>query len=142
MMLPFLLSLFLIHPVTAQPTEEIPVAIYVSGLESDDGQLILEIYSSEASFKKREGAVKRVRIRPEGLKANCEVMLPPGGYAFYIHHDENGNGKMDRYFFGMPKEGIAASNNAQGFMGPPDYADAVFRVASPRVNMKVTMNYL
>jgi len=33
-------------------------------------------------------------------------------------HDENSNGKMDTNFIGMPREGVGASNNAKGHMGP------------------------
>lgn len=142
MLLQLLLCLFLNQKTLVQSPDEIPVAIYITGLESAKGDLLLDVYNSEESFAEREGAVKRVKVSPDGTKANCEILLPPGQYAFYVHHDENDNGKMDRYFFGMPKEGIAASNNAEGFMGPPDYEDAAFEVTAPRVNLKVKMNYL
>ena len=31
-------------------------------------------------------------------------------------------------FMGIPKEDIACSNNAKGFMGPPKYEDAKFTI--------------
>ena len=36
-----------------------------------------------------------------------------------LFHDENGNGKMDTGFLGIPTEGVVVSNQAKGFMGPP-----------------------
>jgi uncharacterized protein (DUF2141 family) len=41
-------------------------------------------------------------------------------------HDENDNGKLDTNWIGIPKEGLASSNNAKGRMGPPKWRDASF----------------
>ena len=46
------------------------------------------------------------------------------------YHDENGNGKLDTNFLGIPSEGVAASNDAKGTMGPPSYEKAKFAVAT------------
>ena len=40
----------------------------------------------------------------------------------------NNNKKMDTNFFGIPKEPIGISNDATGFMGPPKYKNAKFKV--------------
>ena len=40
--------------------------------------------------------------------------------------NENDNKKMDTRIFGIPKEPIAISNDAKGFMGPPKWNDAKF----------------
>jgi len=52
--------------------------------------------------------------------------LPAGRYAVQAFLDENGNGKVDRALFGIPKEGIGFSNDAKIRLGPPKFADAVF----------------
>ena len=54
--------------------------------------------------------------------------VPAGTYAVSYIHDENGNGKMDTNFMGIPKEGYGCSNNAKGFMGPPKWEDAKFEL--------------
>ena len=54
--------------------------------------------------------------------------VKPGTYAIRYFHDENNNGKMDTGTFGIPKEGYGFSNNARGFMGPPDFEDMLFEV--------------
>ena len=49
-----------------------------------------------------------------------------------MFHDENANGKIDRNFVGIPKEGYGTSNDAKGFMGPPKYEDAKFELTADK----------
>lgn len=65
-----------------------------------------------------------------------------GAYAFVILHDENKNGKADTNWIGLPKEGVAVSNNAKGSFGPPDYEDAKFKPGREEVIQHIKMNYL
>ena len=51
-----------------------------------------------------------------------------GTYALACFHDENGNGRLDTNFVGIPSEGTGASNGARGFMGPPSFRDARFEL--------------
>ncbi len=52
--------------------------------------------------------------------------VPPGRYAAQAFLDENGNKKVDRGLFGIPKEGVGFSNDARITFEPPKFADAVF----------------
>lgn len=52
--------------------------------------------------------------------------LPPGRYAVQAFYDQNGNKKVDRALFGIPKEGVGFSNDAKIRLGPPKWAEAVF----------------
>jgi uncharacterized protein (DUF2141 family) len=54
--------------------------------------------------------------------------LTPGSYAIIVFHDENDNGKLDENYWGVPTEGYAFSNNAQGFLGAPDFATAAVAI--------------
>ncbi len=56
-------------------------------------------------------------------------------------HDENGNGKLDKNFIGMPTEGYGASRAARGTMGPPKWEDAVFQFAGGSLQVPVTIHY-
>ena len=49
-----------------------------------------------------------------------------GQYVLSALHDEDNNGELNTNFIGMPVEGVAASSNAQGKMGPPSYDEARF----------------
>ena len=69
--------------------------------------------------------------------------LPPGTYALALIHDENGNGKVDTNWIGMPKEGVGASNNATGTLGPPSWRDAKFELqAGGHARQAITITYL
>jgi uncharacterized protein (DUF2141 family) len=59
-----------------------------------------------------------------------------------VVHDENFNGKLDTNFIGMPREGVGASNDAKGHMGPPKFSAAAFQYAGGRLDLKIHVNYL
>lgn len=67
--------------------------------------------------------------------------LPPGGYAVAAYHDENGNGKLDTGFLGIPTEGLGASNDAKGFMGPPDFDHARLEIRAGENRIVVHVVY-
>ena len=50
--------------------------------------------------------------------------IPPGEYAISVIHDANSNGKLDKNFLGIPREGFGFSNDAMGSFGPPEYTEA------------------
>jgi outer membrane protein len=51
--------------------------------------------------------------------------VPPGDYALVVHHDENGNRRIDRNFVGIPREPLGFSNGYQP-RGPPVFGRASF----------------
>jgi uncharacterized protein (DUF2141 family) len=59
-----------------------------------------------------------------------------------VFHDENSNGKLDTNFMGIPREGVGASNNAKGHLGPLKINDAAFQLSGGRVDLKIKINYL
>ena len=67
--------------------------------------------------------------------------IPPGGYAVAAYHDENGNGKLDTGFLGIPTEGLASSNDAKGFMGPPSFEKARVEVGPGENRITVRVSY-
>ncbi len=67
--------------------------------------------------------------------------LPYGSYAICAYHDEDNDGKLKTNFIGIPKEGIAASNDAKGTIGPPKYKDAMIELNSPELKISVHMGY-
>ena len=67
--------------------------------------------------------------------------LPHGVYALTVCHDENANEDCDTNFLGLPKEGIAVSNDAMRRFGPPRFEDASFRLDEPQRSLSVRMFY-
>jgi uncharacterized protein (DUF2141 family) len=106
------------------------IHVDISGLRSDKGQMLCALYSSaqaEAFPKKADKAVARLTAKIVDHQAVCEFTgVAPGTYAVSVVHDENSNGKLDTNFIGMPREGVGASNDAKGHMGPPKFSAAAF----------------
>ena len=103
------------------------LAITVKGVHGADGSVFLAVYDSAASFMKP--ALAKATRKAAAAKGDIEFVihdLPAGKYAVSSYHDENGNGKLDTGAFGIPTEGYGFSNNAQGSLGPPEFAQAVF----------------
>jgi uncharacterized protein (DUF2141 family)/uncharacterized membrane protein len=65
--------------------------------------------------------------------------VPYGGYAIQAYHDENGNRRLDRNFFGIPSEPYGFSNGARSSMGPPRYEAAEFTLATDARTVNVTV---
>jgi uncharacterized protein (DUF2141 family) len=108
--------------------QEYTLDITVTGIHSDKGTLYLSLYNNEKGFPKDPKAAFRLVYTHivNGISTFRLDKLPTGTYAVACYHDENGNGKLDANFFGIPTEGTGSSNNASGFLGPPKFRDAKF----------------
>ena len=67
--------------------------------------------------------------------------VPPGDYAAQAFHDENGNGRVDRALFGVPREGVGFSRDARIVLAPPKWRDAVFAHAAAPQNIRFSLRY-
>ena len=113
------------------------LTINISEISSDKGQLIVKLYNAKETFRKI--IFKKETLTISNGKASVIIEdLPEGDYAFAILHDENSNGKIDFNGIHFPIEDVAASNNAKGFMGPPNWEDAMFTIVDSCVqNIKM-----
>lgn len=118
------------------------VEITVTDLRNDNGKVLLTIYTSEQGFPNEpEKAARYFSSNIKNGKARFNFELEPGKYAISVLHDENINQKMDANFLGIPKEGVGASNNATGFMGPPSFEDASFTIDEGGFKQTIKMTY-
>lgn len=124
-----------------QPTQ---IHVDVVGLRNNKGQVLCSLFSSAIGFpKKDDKAVAHYTAEISNRQASCEfVGVAPGTYAVSAFHDENSNGKLDTNYMGIPREGVAASNDARGRLGPPKFDDAAFQVSGDPVDLKITITYL
>ena len=77
-----------------------------------------------------------------GAAAHIRVTgVAPGVYALSVIHDENGNGRLDR-FLAIPREGFGFSRNPRIRMGPPRFDETRFEVGTGAVRQAVQMKYL
>jgi uncharacterized protein (DUF2141 family) len=120
------------------------IKIVVVGLHSNDGEVDCALFASADGFPGDSSkAGKTAKSKIENGQAVCMFAgIPPGEYAVSVFHDENGNGKLDRNFMGMPKEGVGASNDAAGHFGPPKFDDARFSYKGGRSVLAIHVRYL
>jgi uncharacterized protein (DUF2141 family) len=113
-------------------------------MRSDKGQIFCALYSSADGFpKESQKAIRRQTSSISDKKASCEFSgIVPGTCAVSVFHDENSNGKLDTNLVGIPREGVGASNDARGHLGPPKFDAAAIQFAGGRLNLKITINYL
>lgn len=67
--------------------------------------------------------------------------LKAGRYAAQVFYDENGNHKVDRALFGIPKEGVGFSRDARIKLGPPKWEEAVFDYDGRERTIRLRLRY-
>src|SRR5450432_1651155 len=137
-----MLLLLMSFLLTYQPNRELTVTIF--NFRNNQGQVSVALYNREDAFPKYPEKALKIVLAPISDKKSIVIFksLPPGVYAISVFHDENKNGKMDSNFFGIPKEGVGASNDAKGHLGPPHYKDAKFNFTGNAQSVIINLVYL
>jgi uncharacterized protein (DUF2141 family) len=105
------------------------LTVHVSVLRSQSGALVCRLFASGEGFPGKPTYKTAQRVPIRGKEASCAFRgASPGTYAVAVFHDENGNGKLDTNFLGIPSEGVGVSNNKRPLVGPPSWDDARFRL--------------
>jgi uncharacterized protein (DUF2141 family) len=126
-------------PFVAARAAELRVVI--EGMRSSSGSLLVGLYDSKESFdhaialadkesfsndpSRTAGAA--FRANDSGTAGIVFMNIKPGRYSIIVD-DENGNGILDKNFFGVPTEPYGFSNKAEGFLGPPSFEDAAIEI--------------
>lgn len=120
------------------------IKVLVVGLHSNDGEVDCALFASADGFPGDSAkAARTAKSKIENGQAVCIFGgVAPGRYAIAVFHDENGNGKLDRNFMGIPKEGVGASNDAVGSFGPPKFDAARFYYPGDRSVLAIHVKYL
>ena len=66
--------------------------------------------------------------------------VPTGSWAVLSYQDENDNGKLDTNLIGIPKEGIAVSNDAMPKFSAPRFAETAFALTGD-ADQRITLVY-
>ncbi len=116
----------------ASSSEVGDVTIELTKLESDEGQLMVALYSSKDTWLDKLFLGELVQI--ENNKATVVFRdVPYGIYAASAVHDKDKNNELNTGLFGIPTEPYASSRGAFNRFGPPKWEDAKFTVDSKTV---------
>lgn len=117
------------------------LTVTFTGVRSDKGKFSAGLFGEKDGWPDGK-AFAEVDIPPKvGDITYVFKDLPPGRYAISAFHDENGNGKFDTNFIGMPKEGFAFSNDAEPGLAPPSFKAAAFEVAHGPATASMHVQY-
>jgi uncharacterized protein (DUF2141 family) len=116
-------TLLLLASASANAAE---IKVEILGIERAQGQLLVALYDEQKFLK---APLKGLRLpAAAGAVTASFADIPEGQYAIAVILDENGNGKLDMNAVGIPTERMGFSNDATGFMGPPQFSAAKFEL--------------
>ncbi len=135
--------LFISIIFSSQAKAQTSLLVTISNLKNEKGNIKLAVYNSSDGYPGNgEKALEKVVVKIKGNAASYTFQnMAPGTYAIAAYHDENGNDKIDTNFFGVPKEGTGASNNASSWFGPPKFSDAKFNIGNKACSISFRMSY-
>ena len=136
--------LLLFQIAVAQTVKDVDtgtLTIAITGLENDDGEVLLALSNSRENYESDSKAYFGFKVKIKGGTADCTISeLPFGEYAIKLYHDENIDGELNSNFLGIPTEDYGFSNNASGTFGPADYDDAKFLFEHSDMIMNISVN--
>ncbi|MFV0248839.1 MAG: DUF2141 domain-containing protein [Tenacibaculum sp.] len=132
-----IIVLFVLAMFKVKAQEQFSITVNFTGMQSDKGNLFVQLFNEEAQFLKIGVQKKIVEVKNKKARVVFNN-VKRGYYAIAVFHDENDNKKMDTNFVGMPKEPTGTSNNAKQLFGPPKYEDAKFKL-DKNTNLKITV---
>ena len=126
------LAIFLLMLPTAPRADDsskaVGIKVEVIGMRNDNGKLGCSLFNSPEGFPRDGSKVFRHAWAPiKNGRGECFFSgVPAGDYAVSVFHDENGNGKFDMNWMGMPLEGYGFSNNIKPHFKAPDFDECKF----------------
>lgn len=131
--------------LAAQTNNTGTLTVRVTGARNSTGKIWVTVFQDAQGFPDDASRAVRqqsVDIDPNTMSAQATFKdLPQGTFAVSVLHDENGNGKMDKNFAGVPKEGYGASNNPKKKKRAPTFEEAKFSLNSLGQTIEITLIY-
>ncbi len=130
---------------SAQTNDTATLTVRVTGARNTKGKIWVTVFQDAQGFPDNASKAIRqqsVEIDPNTMSAQVTFKdLPQGTFAVSVLHDENGNGKMDKNFVGMPKEGYGASNNPKKKKRAPTFDEAKLSLNASEQTIEITLIY-
>jgi uncharacterized protein (DUF2141 family) len=118
------------------------VTIVIDNLRSALGQVRIALWAGPEGFTDADAAI--VETGQPARSGEVRFTIPglaPGRYAVASYHDENGNGKFDQTWIGLPDEGLGFSNGAWIGFGAPAFDEAAVEISEKNRVIAVTLRY-
>lgn len=127
----------------AGPVSNTWLTISVEQVHNSAGFIVLTLYPDDpVRFLKPMGSLYVVHVPAQaGVTQACLYVPNPGVYGLALYHDANGNGKLDRNGFGIPREGFGFSNNPRILFSAPKLKSVRLAVNGPGATTRIRMRY-
>jgi uncharacterized protein (DUF2141 family) len=112
------------------------ITVHVEGLDSDEGAVRIALNDDQNYGMDTNARAGSVSIQDRRAYWTVDD-IPYGTYAVRVHHDANGNGKMDANVLGIPQEAFGFSNNANGTLGPLAFEEAAFTLNTDSLSVTI-----
>lgn len=119
---------------------EVTIVVEITNIPSQNGYLLIALFNSEHGFRDEKFAIRKAQFNITNTREIWKFEnLPSGRYAIAVFHDENHNLKLDTNIFSVPIESYGFSNDAMGFLGPPDFeaASVILKEGTRVVSIKL-----
>lgn len=116
------------------------LTVTVENIQNDDGTIHIALFTKSGGFPDPSTKTQGIVV-PADKKGFVEVVfseLTENDYAIAVYHDENNNKKLDKNFFGIPKEPYGFSGNHTG-MAPPDFNEASSHLTNEDLNLMIRL---
>lgn len=134
--LPLIISLFISALAFSQTEKPTTITVNVDDLSSDEGCLLIGIYTEKIFMKSTPKYTVKGYIKNGSTTVTFDN-VPPGTYAISGFHDLNGNNKMDFEPTGIPGEPYGISRNNINPSFPPIWEDSKFEVSGVPLKMEI-----
>ncbi|MGF7216519.1 uncharacterized protein (DUF2141 family) [Spirosoma lacussanchae] len=121
------INLFFTGFQSASPPAKVGLTIDIQNIRKKQGAVYIALFEPGKTFPEGNPMEGR-KLDVTGSSVKATFSVEPGEYAVAVYHDENGNGKMDKRVFGIPKEPYGFSNNFRPVMSAPKFGDCRFSV--------------
>ena len=120
------------------------IQVEVTDLKNTEGQLGVLVFEKNDGYPEDFKKALRSTLVPIEADTMTVVIedLPYGDYVVTVMHDKNSNDKLDKNFFGKPKEGTGVSNNPNGRkFGPPKFENGIIQLSEDTKHLSIKMKY-
>ncbi|MBL8297448.1 MAG: DUF2141 domain-containing protein [Rhodanobacteraceae bacterium] len=126
---------------TAAGAQAATLTVNVTQVKKAEGRLMVRLVDSAEAYqgKAEQLANRMFDVTSAGAMRIEFPDLKPGYYAVSVFHDENGNGKLDKNFVGIPSERYGFSTNPN-VMGKPSYDEIKFEMPDSAHSITIELN--
>jgi uncharacterized protein (DUF2141 family) len=118
--------------------------VKIADIRSGKGKIILNVFKDNNSYDKEQPYKKIVFDKKDLVNGTLNVHfgLEPGVYGITLLDDENEDGKINKNFVGIPKEGFGFSNFFMTKMKKPSFDDFKVDLKSSDIKVEIRVKYM